>query len=153
MQHFDLAPLYRATIGFDNVAAMMDRILSDTAKPSVYPPYNIEKISDNRYRISIAAAGFRLEDLAIEVKEQSLVITGQKPQKNDGDTFLYRGIASRTFEHRFRLADHLRVLEANHADGMLHIELVRELPEALKPRRIEIASAEGAGAQTAVLDG
>jgi len=140
MRHFDLAPLYRATVGFDQIADLMDRVLaSDVAQPS-YPPYNIEKTADDAYRISIAVAGFAEADLSVEVKEHALVVSARKSEADEGRSFLHRGIATRAFERRFTLADHVRVTEASHADGMLHIDLVREIPEVLKPRRIQIAS-------------
>jgi len=142
MRNFDLAPLYRATVGYDQIADMMDRVLSkDVAQPT-YPPYNIEKTADDAYRISIAVAGFADSDLSVEVKEGALVVSAQKAEEDGDRSFLHRGIATRAFERRFQLADHVRVTGASHADGMLHIDLVREVPEALKPRRIEIASGD-----------
>lgn len=139
MRNFDLAPLYRATVGFDQIADMMDRVLSDNIPTSSYPPYNIEKTAEDAYRISIAVAGFSADDLGIEVKENALVVTARKPDAKDEKSYLHRGIATRAFERRFQLADHVRVTGASHEDGMLHVNLVREVPEALKPRRIEIA--------------
>jgi molecular chaperone IbpA len=139
MRHFDFAPLYRASVGFDQLADMMDRVLaSETAQPG-YPPYNIEKTADDAYRISIAVAGFAADDLSVEVKEQALVVSARKAEDESPRSFLHRGIATRAFERRFHLADHVRVVGASHEDGMLHIDLAREIPEALKPRRIEIA--------------
>ncbi|PTV96601.1 molecular chaperone IbpA [Rhodobacter aestuarii] len=139
MRAFDFSPLYRATIGFDRVADMMDRVLAaDMAQPS-YPPYNIEKTDDNAYRISIAVAGFGSDELSVELREGALIVTGRKAEDEDGRTYLHRGIATRAFERRFALADHMKVTGASHTDGMLNIDLVREVPEALKPRRIEIA--------------
>jgi molecular chaperone IbpA len=145
MRHYNLAqraPLYRTTVGFDQIADLMDRVLTaDTSTPS-YPPYNIEKTADDAWRISIAVAGFTDADLSIEQREKSLLVSGRKAEATDEPTtkFLHRGIATRAFERRFHLADHVRVAEATHQDGMLHIDLVREVPEALKPRRIEIAN-------------
>ncbi|WP_413873990.1 Hsp20 family protein [Albidovulum sp.] len=139
MRTFDLSPLYRATVGFDRVADLMDRVLSaDVAQPT-YPPYNIEKTDENAYRISIAVAGFSGDELNVEVKEGALIVAARKAGEDPAKTYLHRGIATRAFERRFALADHVRVSGATHADGMLHIDLVREVPEALKPRRIEIA--------------
>ncbi|OOY15541.1 Hsp20 family protein [Thioclava sp. DLFJ4-1] len=139
MRNFDLSPLYRATVGFDRVADMMDRALtSDLAQPT-YPPYNIEKTDENAYRISIAVAGFGSEELSVELKDGALIVTGRKAEDDSGRTYLHRGIATRAFERRFALADHVKVTGATHEDGMLHLDLVREVPEALKPRRIEIA--------------
>jgi len=142
MRNFDLAPLYRATVGYDQIADMMDRVLSKDVAHPTYPPYNIEKTADDAYRISIAVAGFADSDLSVEVKEGALVVSAQKAEEDGARRFLNRGIATRAFERRFQLADHVRVTTASHADGMLHIDLVREVPEALKPRRIEIASGD-----------
>jgi molecular chaperone IbpA len=140
MRSFDLAPLYRATIGFDQIADMMDRVLtSDVAQPT-YPPYNIEKTADDAYRISIAVAGFSESDLNVEVRESALIVSAKKSEDDGDRTYLHRGIATRAFERRFHLADHVRVTGAEHENGMLHIDLKREVPEALKPRRIEISS-------------
>jgi molecular chaperone IbpA len=150
MRNLDFAPLYRATVGFDRIADLMDRVLSaDVAQPT-YPPYNIEKTADDAYRISIAVAGFAPEELSVEVKDGNLHITARKAGEDGERTYLHRGIATRAFERRFALADHVRVAGAVHEHGMLHVDLVRETPEALKPRRIEIARANGA---TPVLEG
>lgn len=144
MRSFDFAPLYRASVGFDQIADMMDRVLtSDMSVPS-YPPYNIEKTADDAYRISLAVAGFGPDDLSIEVKENALIVTAKKSADSQEKTYLHRGIATRSFERKFQLADHVRVTGASHEDGMLHIELVREVPEALKPRRVEIARGKAA---------
>ena len=140
MRSFDFAPLHRATIGFDQIADMMDRVLSNDVSTQTYPPYNIEKTADDAYRISIAVAGFTDADLSVEVKEHSLVVSANKAEEDESRSYLHRGIATRAFERRFHLADHVRVTGASHENGMLHIELTREVPEALKPRRIEIAS-------------
>jgi molecular chaperone IbpA len=143
MRTFDLAPLYRATVGFDQIADLMDRVLADTAGTAAsYPPYNIEKIADDGWRISIAVAGFTDNDLSVEVRENALIVAARKVREDEGRVYLHRGIATRAFERRFHLADHVRVTGASHVDGMLHIDLVREVPEALKPRRIEITSGE-----------
>lgn len=140
MRHFDFAPLYRSSVGFDQLASLIDRVLSAEAGQPSYPPYNIEKTAEDAYRISIAVAGFGADDLGIEVKENALVVTARKAEEADEKTYLHRGIATRAFERRFHLADHVRVIGASHEDGMLHIDLEREIPEALKPRRIAIAS-------------
>ena len=141
MRNFDLAPLYRATVGFDRIADLVDRVLaSDVAQPT-YPPYNIEKTDENANRISIAVAGFTPEELNVEVKEGALFITARKAPEEGERSYLHRGIATRAFERRFALADHVRVTGASHENGMLHIDLIRETPEALKPRRIEIGRA------------
>ena len=142
MRSFDLAPLYRATVGFDQIADMMDRVLANDVAQPTYPPYNIEKTADDAYRISIAVAGFSDADLNVEVKDHALVVSARKAEDTQERTYLHRGIATRAFERRFQLADHVRVVGASHADGMLHIDLEREIPEALKPRRIEIAKAD-----------
>lgn len=143
MRNFDLTPLNRASVGFDQIADLMDRMLTqDVSQPS-YPPYNIEKTDDDAWRVSLAVAGFSTDDISIEQRENALVIAAkkadQKPEKPA--TYLHRGIATRAFERRFHLADHVKVTGAAHVDGMLHVELTREVPEALKPRRIEIAGA------------
>jgi len=142
MRNFDLAPLYRATVGFDQIADMMDRVLASDVNQPTYPPYNIEKTADDAYRISIAVAGFSADELSVEVKEGQLVVSARKSEDDGDRTFLHRGIATRAFERKFQLADHVKVTGATHADGMLHIDLVREVPEALKPRRIEIAKGD-----------
>lgn len=146
MRSFDFTPLYRATVGFDRIADLMDRALTaDVAQPT-YPPYNIEKTGTDAYRISIAVAGFSPDELTVEVKDAALHVTARKTPDAEAKTYLHRGIATRAFERRFALADHVRVTGADHAHGMLHIELVRETPEALKPRRIEIGRLGNDGA-------
>lgn len=139
MRSFDFAPLYRASVGFDQIADLMDRAMTQDTAGASYPPYNIEKTADDAYRISIAVAGFSADDLGIEVKENALVVTARKPQEKTEKTYLHRGIGTRAFERKFQLADHVRVTGASHEDGMLHIQLLREVPEALKPRSIEIS--------------
>lgn len=152
MRNFDLAPLYRATVGFDQIADMMDRVLSSDMTQPTYPPYNIEKTADDAYRISIAVAGFADSDLSVEVRDGALLVSARKAEDDSTRTFLHRGIATRAFERKFQLADHVKVTGASHADGMLHIDLVREVPEALKPRRIEIASTRTVGHEKDVVD-
>ena len=141
MRTSTLAPLYRSTVGFDQIADLMDRVMAKDVGQSNYPPYNIEKTDENGWRISIAVAGFSDADLNVEVRENSVVVTASKADEEDEKTYLHRGIATRAFERRFHLADHVHVTGASHVDGMLHIDLLREVPEALKPRRIEIAKA------------
>ncbi|WP_108815491.1 Hsp20 family protein [Loktanella sp. Alg231-35] len=141
MRAFDLTPLYRATVGFDQIADLMDRALASDVGQNTYPPYNIEKTEEDAWRISIAVAGFSDDDLAIEVKDRALLITGRKASDEAERNYLHRGIATRAFERRFHLADHVRVTGATHENGMLNIDLTREVPEALKPRKIEIAAA------------
>ncbi|MGR3615262.1 MAG: Hsp20 family protein [Paracoccaceae bacterium] len=149
MRSFDFAPLNRASIGFDQIADLMDRALTaDTRQPS-YPPYNIEKTAADAYRISIAVAGFSDDDLSVEVKENALIVAARKGEEDTERSYLHRGIANRAFERRFTLADHVHVTGASHENGMLNIDLKRELPEALKPRRVEIASGKS---QTNVLE-
>ena len=142
MRHFDLSPLYRSTVGFDRLASVLDQVMTADPAQSTYPPYNIEKTGEATYRITIAVAGFGESELAIESREGQLVVSGRKAEAEDkAAQFLHRGIATRAFERRFQLADHVRAQSARVENGLLHIELVREVPEALKPRRIEIAAA------------
>ncbi|MEC7763202.1 MAG: Hsp20 family protein [Pseudomonadota bacterium] len=141
MRTIDMQPLYRATVGFDQIADLMDRVFTNDVSRESYPPYNIEKTADDGWRISVAVAGFTDEELGVEVKEKSLVISAKKADDAAPKNYLHRGIATRAFERRFHLADHVRVTGAVHENGMLHVDLVREVPEALKPRRIEIAKA------------
>ena len=138
MRHFDLTPLYRSTVGFDRLASVFDSLASVDGDAPTYPPYNIERRGENEYRISMAVAGFGEEDLNIEVKENSVTVRGERSEKSDETDYLHRGIATRTFERRFQLADHVEVKGANLENGLLHIDLVRELPEAMKPRSVEI---------------
>lgn len=140
MRNFDFAPLYRSTVGFDQIANLMDRALTAETSQTSYPPYNIEKLEDDAYRISIAVAGFADRDLSVEVREKSLIVSARKADEDTDKTYLHRGIATRAFERRFHLADHVVVTGATHADGMLHIEMERQVPDALKPRQIQIAS-------------
>lgn len=142
MRRFDLAPLYRATVGFDQIADMMDRVLTDSQSVPSYPPYNIEKTADDAWRISIAVAGFSEDDLSVEMRENALFVSAKKADEDQEKTYLHRGIANRAFERRFTLADHVRVSGASHVNGMLHIDLMREVPEALKPRQIAISSGD-----------
>ena len=142
MRTFDFAPLYRSTVGFDRIFSMLDQFDGVEDSVSNYPPYNIERASENAYRISLAVAGFTHADLSIETKENRLTIRGEK-QTNDeektGDV-LYQGIAARTFERSFQLADYVKVKGASLENGLLHVGLVREIPEAMKPRTIPIAN-------------
>jgi len=140
MRHFDLSPLYRSTIGFDQLGSLLDRLGSFENEAPSYPPYNIERVSENTYRISMAVAGFSDSDLDIEVKENTLTIRGEKCAEQENSTFLHRGIAARSFERRFQLADYVVVKGASLENGLLHVDLVRELPEAMKPRTIEIST-------------
>ncbi len=142
MRTYDFAPLYRSTVGFDRLANMLDRALSTDVGANTYPPYNIEKSGDDTYRISVAVAGFSEAELSVEMRDGQLVISAKKTETKDQSDvhYLHQGIAARAFEKRFQLADHVRPVGAETKDGLLHIDLLREVPEALKPRRIEIAS-------------
>jgi molecular chaperone IbpA len=143
MRTYDLSPLYRSTVGFDRLFSMLDQTSGFDQASASYPPYNIERTGENAYRISIAVAGFSEAELAIETKEHSLSIRGSK-ETNDNKPgkaeMLYQGIAARAFERRFQLADHVQVTGATLANGLLHVDLVREIPEAQKPRRVAISS-------------
>jgi molecular chaperone IbpA len=138
MRHFDLSPLYRSTIGFDRLGSLLDTLGAFEGDAPSYPPYNIERVGENDYRISMAVAGFGENDLTIEVKENTLSIRGEKQAEAEQTTFLHRGIAARSFERRFQLADHVVVKSAGLENGLLHVDLVREIPEAMKPRTIPI---------------
>jgi molecular chaperone IbpA len=140
MRNFDLAPLYRSTVGFDRLFSLINQLETGEHGSSSYPPYNIEKVADEGYQISLAVAGFSEADLNIETKENWLVIRGEKkPEAGDEKReFLFQGIAARQFERRFRLADHVIVTGARLVHGLLHIDLVREIPEAKKPRMVPI---------------
>jgi molecular chaperone IbpA len=141
MRSFDFAPFYRSTVGFDRMFSMLDQVGSVEGPAPSYPPYNIERSGENAYRISVAVAGFTDADLSIEVKENTLRIRGE--QTNDEEKsadVLYQGIAARNFERSFQLADHVQVKGASLENGLLHVDLVREIPEAMKPRAIPIAS-------------
>lgn len=140
MRHYDLSPLYRSTVGFDRLFSLMNQLEGFEAQPQSYPPYNIEKVSETEYRISVAVAGFSEADLSIESKENALVIRGEKQAKseNGAGEFLFQGIAARQFERRFQLADYVSVSGARLENGLLHVDLVREIPEAKRPRIIPI---------------
>ena len=142
MRNLDLSPLYRSTVGFDRLGSMLDQLMSGDAPAPSYPPYNIEKTGEDAYRISIAVAGFGEDDLNIEVKDQGLTVTAKKREAADDKQphYLHRGIAERGFERRFQLADHMKVTAAALLNGLLHIDLVREVPEALKPRTVAITN-------------
>ena len=142
MRTFDFAPFYRSTVGFDRMFSMLDELGGVDGSAPSYPPYNIERSGENAFRVSVAVAGFTDADLSIEARGNTLTIRGEK-QANDeektGDV-LYKGIAERTLERRFQLADHVLVKGARLENGLLHVDLVREIPEAMKPRAIPIAS-------------
>jgi molecular chaperone IbpA len=139
MRTFDFSPLYRSAVGFDRMTSLLDAAQKSAAADS-YPPYNIEKTGEDAYRITLAVAGFGAQDIEMEVRDGQLVIVGKGDSEGDGSQFLHRGIARRAFERRFQLADHVEVKGADLKDGLLVVDLVREIPEAMKPRRIEIGS-------------
>lgn len=143
MRHVDFTPLYRSTVGFDRLFSMLDQLGSGDASAQTYPPYNIERTGENAYRITIAVAGFSDADLSIESRENTLTVKGEKRAAEEGKTseVLYRGIASRAFERRFQLADHVEVKGASLENGLLHIDLAREIPEEKKARQIPIGRA------------
>jgi molecular chaperone IbpA len=145
MRTFDLAPLYRSTVGFDRLFQMLDQATGFEGPQASYPPYNIEKTGDDAYRISLAVAGFSESDLFIETKDNSLTIKGDRAAGQPaGEAVLYQGIAARAFERRFHLADYVVVTGASLANGLLHVDLVRQVPEAKKPRRIAIGEQSAA---------
>jgi molecular chaperone IbpA len=151
MRTIDLSPLYRSVVGFDRLADLLDAASTEAA--TGYPPYNIERTAENAYRIEIAVAGFKAEDLAIEVKENLLTVQGRKAANDETRRYLHRGLAERNFERRFQLADYVVVQDAQLAHGLLSISLKRELPEALKPRRVEIATAVSAADKASLIEG
>lgn len=139
MRTIDFSPLYRSAVGFDRLAAVLDAATkADSA--AGYPPYNIETVGENAYRIEVAVAGFSPAELTLEARENTLTVTGRKAANDEGRRFLHRGLAERNFERRFQLADYVVVTGADLRDGLLSISLERQLPESLKPRRIEIGA-------------
>ena len=138
MDGFDFSPLFRSTIGFDRLTQLMDAATQVDSNSLSYPPYNIEATGENAYRLTMAVAGFAAEDLDITAKEGVLLVTGKSQKEDDKARYLHRGIARRAFERRFQLADHIQVAGASLDNGLLHVDLVREIPEALKPRKIAI---------------
>ena len=141
MRTFDFSPMYRSAIGFDRLAEMFDEAQHSNLQTS-YPPYNIELVEEDKYRITMAVAGFTRSELDVEIERDTLKIAGRKSKDEPKHTYLHRGIAARDFEHRFQLADHLKVISAELNNGMLGIELAREIPEAMKPRKIAIGGSE-----------
>ena len=146
MRHVDFSPLYRSTVGFDRLFTMLDSLGTPESGQTTYPPYNIERTGEDAYRISMAVAGFADTDIAIEAHRNVLSVKGERKDEGncEGSEVLYRGIAARSFERRFQLADHVNVLGAELKNGLLHIDLKRTVPEELKPRKIEIGTAGGA---------
>ena len=136
----DFTPLYRSTIGFDRLAQLLDGVATFDNEVASYPPYNIERLGDNEYRITMAVAGFRADEIKLEVKESTLSVRGEKMSEPKEREFLHRGIAQRSFERRFQLADYVEVKGADLKDGLLHVDLVRNLPERMKPRTIPVGS-------------
>lgn len=141
MRHFDLTPLYRSTVGFDRLAQLLDSV-SGADVDAPYPPYNIERLGENEYRITMAVAGFTADEIKLDVKESTLSVRGEKKaEANEGERrFLHRGIAARSFERRFQLADHVEVKGADLKDGLLNVDLVRNIPERMRPRSIPIGT-------------
>ncbi len=143
MTNIDFAPLFRSMIGFDRMSSALENAYR--SEPGGYPPYNIEVSGENDYRITMAVAGFSEKDLGMEVKENILTVSGGRPEDEDQTRkYLYRGIANRSFERKFQLADYVRVVDARLENGLLHVDLRREIPEAMKPRKIEIRGDGGA---------
>ncbi len=142
MPTYDFTPLFRSAVGFDRVSQLADRALRMDEQASAYPPYNIEKVSEDDYRITMAVAGFAESEIDITVQEHTLIIKAKKQKTDDqaaaNTVYLHRGIANRSFERRFQLADHIQVTHAHLQNGLLHVDLLRQVPEALKPRKIEI---------------
>jgi len=149
MRGYDFAPLYRSVVGFDRLASLLEAAASASEGPNGYPPYNIETVGQDAYRIEMAVAGFKPEELSVDVKENVLTVAGRKTANDEAKRYLHRGLAERNFERRFQLADYVVVTDAEIADGLLQISLRRELPESMKPRRIEIK----AGGQPVALEG
>src|SRR5438128_4228111 len=142
MDRFDFSPLFRSTIGFDRLTRLVDAATRVDTASLAYPPYNIEKTGEDAYRLTMAVAGFSADELDITAQENSLLVTGKARKDEDENRYLHRGIARRAFERRFSLADHIKVVGASLRNGMLHVDLVREVPEAMKPRTIKITSGE-----------
>lgn len=138
MTTFDFSPLYRSSIGFDRLTSLMDAAARSDHGQTSYPPYNIEKVEEDRYRITMAVAGFSEDELSLESKNNQMIVKGRKETSAEPRQFLHQGIAERAFEHRFQLADFVRVNEAHLENGLLHVDLVRELPDEMKPRTIAI---------------
>ncbi len=147
MARLDLSPLFRSSVGFDHLASMLDS--ANRIEQPAYPPYNIERVSDDKYCISMAVAGFDSSELQIESERNTLKVSGVKESAEENREYLHRGIAARNFERKFQLADHVKVIGANLENGLLYIDLEREIPEAMKPRKIEISG----GSQKSIIEG
>ena len=142
MDRFDFSPLFRSTIGFDRLTRMVDAATRVDTASLAYPPYNIEKTGEDAYRLTMAVAGFSQDELDITSQENTLLVTGKAKKDEGEDRYLHRGIARRAFERRFSLADHIKVVGASLVNGMLHVDLVREVPEAAKPRKVQIGAGQ-----------
>ena len=140
MRNFDFAPLYRSTVGFDHLSSLLDAVSRSDTNNAGYPPYNIELLEKDNYRITMAVAGFTQEELDIHAEQQTLTVKGKHASEDGDRNYLHQGIAARNFERRFQLADHIEVTGARLENGLLHIDLVREIPEAMKPRQIQIGT-------------
>ena len=147
MRNYDLSPLYRSAIGFDRMADLINSVSRSEATQSSYPPYNIEAFGEDKYRITLAIAGFSDEEISIEVEQNLLTVKGGKNAPENSGTFLHQGIAARNFDRKFQLDDHVKVADARSTNGLLHINLIREIPEAMKPRTIKIESASPAASK------
>lgn len=144
MRNFDFSPLYRSAIGFDRMANLLDNLSRAEQNQPSYPPYNIELTGEDKYRITMAVAGFDPAEIALEVNQNMLTVSANKAADNQEKTYLYQGIAARSFERRFQLADHVQVQSANYHNGLLHVDLQRIIPESMKPRSIPISVSGGA---------
>jgi len=145
MRSFDLSPLYRSAIGFDRMANLLDNLSRSEQSQTAYPPYNIELTGEDKYRITMAVAGFDASEVSIEVNQNLLTVSANKPTDSQEKTYLYQGIAARSFERKFQLADHVQVQSANYQNGLLHVDLQRVIPESLKPRSIPITVNSSSG--------
>jgi molecular chaperone IbpA len=153
MDRFDFTPLFRSTIGFDRLTRLVDAATRVDNSSLAYPPYNIEKTGEDAYRLTMAVAGFSPDELDLTVQENSLLVTGKAKKEDEESRYLHRGIARRAFERRFSLADHIKIVGATIRDGMLHVDLAREVPEAAKPRKIQIGTGQPAPVTSAPQQG
>ena len=143
MTNFDFSPLYRTTVGFDHLSTLLDNIHRSDRAANSYPPYNIELINENNYQITMAVSGFKSDELDIKSEQRTLTVRGQKHPDENSRNYLHQGIAARNFERKFQLADHIEITGAQLENGLLHIELAREIPEAMKPKTIPIKEGKG----------
>jgi len=143
MRNYDFSPLYRTTVGFDHLSSLLDAVTHSDSSGNGYPPYNIELLEQDHYRITMAVAGFVEDELDIQSEQRTLTVKGRKPDQEVERNYLHQGIAARNFERRFQLAEHIEVSGARLENGLLHIDLVREVPEAMKPKRIAIGDGKG----------